>query len=480
MFRHLTFRSPTPTSLRRKSYKSLSEDEERGEESNTTAPRLARPRRTATTRSFPSLLTTNDSFDGWLSGTLDDPALVHEVIHEMKAQVIMEEGQEVVLEERTQQLRTNIASTSSRHQHSSIFMSASRTETPVQKEEILVEERSSSDADDDSEPSTRFQLSKSFDTVNTEPESESDEDFRTSARAKKIRWAEQLHSLYHFGYEQEAFLRILILLLDPKSKKFEFLHVEIDTSKRLTVSDTLKQLPLLSTNEILSKLEYSVLCMNQTEFIKILPLEHYNLIDGDVLLAIPKGESVRRVKRDGASFLQLRKITKTMTRLKQRGRYLQRLLGSDELAVGKTFVRWDPEEDDDDDDECHQSFLSASPSLSMEEDEEENSSECEDGEPSRPSIRLHPDLQLLEEVDVDNLKNFSDALPSHGPENDDEMMMDLLKIDSIGSSSFDESPRRQDEENASPFHAVVRSLLTGVMPDNSSRRTRIVVNDPQQ
>ena len=157
-------------------------------------------------------------------------------------------------------------------------------------------------------------LSKSFDTAATAL-SESDEE-----KEKKIQWSAKPHEYHHFGYEQEAFIRVIVLLLDPTSRKFEFLHVELDTGKRLTVADTLKQLPKVSTNEVLSTLTYSVLCLNQTEFINILPLEHYNLIDGDILLAVPAGHDVKKVKKEARSFLQIRRIVKSVTRIKQRAR----------------------------------------------------------------------------------------------------------------------------------------------------------------
>uniref|UniRef100_A0A7S4QYB4 Uncharacterized protein n=1 Tax=Ditylum brightwellii TaxID=49249 RepID=A0A7S4QYB4_9STRA len=83
-------------------------------------------------------------------------------------------------------------------------------------------------------------------------------------------------------------LRLILLLLDPSSRRFELLQLEFDAS-RAHVIDVLNQIPLTATEDTLRNKQYRGLCNRAgTEMFKDGLLSECNIEDG-VLVAIPRG-----------------------------------------------------------------------------------------------------------------------------------------------------------------------------------------------
>lgn len=89
--------------------------------------------------------------------------------------------------------------------------------------------------------------------------------------------------------KKKAFmLKVVLLLMDPKTRRFELLQLEFDSAKAL-VSDVLAQIPVSVTEEVLRKQTYTGICGNDGE-----PMPPSKLLatfckGNEVLVAIPTG-----------------------------------------------------------------------------------------------------------------------------------------------------------------------------------------------
>jgi len=88
-------------------------------------------------------------------------------------------------------------------------------------------------------------------------------------------------------------IQIILLLMDPASRRFELLQLEFDSTKAL-VSDILLQIELSATEKTLREMAYVGVCdRSGMEMISSMKLAHFcNAERGnEVVLAIPKGMS---------------------------------------------------------------------------------------------------------------------------------------------------------------------------------------------
>lgn len=264
--------------------------------------------------------------------------------------------------------------------------------------------------------------SKSFETAETGSVSE-EESFE---RAKSIQWADragkELDATFFIPYENEAMVRIIVMLLSPENRKFEFLHCEFFTEKRVSVADVLKQLPKFATNEVLSKERFGTLCVNHTECINMLSLQEYNLIDGDILVAIPSTCDLKASKAEAAALLENKLLRKALRKARLSGRALQRLLSSQELEEQR-----ESELLESNDLRATTSSTQCAMSASIEEDLLKT---------------LHPDFSLLQSVCYDSTR----FMPSEINDSDD---VSFLSLQSIEDDDFVSAHhvRKHSEEN---------------------------------
>ena len=83
-------------------------------------------------------------------------------------------------------------------------------------------------------------------------------------------------------------IQIVLLLMDPNSRRFELLQLEFDANKAL-VYDVVSQVQTSATEETLRKLKYGGICdQDGLEMIESLKLS--NFCDGnEIVMAIPEG-----------------------------------------------------------------------------------------------------------------------------------------------------------------------------------------------
>lgn len=102
-------------------------------------------------------------------------------------------------------------------------------------------------------------------------------------------------------------LKIALLLVDAKTRRFELLQLEFDSDKAL-VSDALSQIPIHVTEKVLSSQTYSGVCgATGTERKKNVPLFQF-CKGNDVLVAIPSGTSADECARLAKPILSDEKV----------------------------------------------------------------------------------------------------------------------------------------------------------------------------
>jgi hypothetical protein len=102
-------------------------------------------------------------------------------------------------------------------------------------------------------------------------------------------------------------LKIALLLVDAKTRRFELLQLEFDSDKAL-VSDALSQIPIHVTEKVLSSQTYTGVCgANGIERKRNVPL--FDFCKGnDVLVAIPSGTSAEECARLAKPILSDEKV----------------------------------------------------------------------------------------------------------------------------------------------------------------------------
>jgi hypothetical protein len=91
-------------------------------------------------------------------------------------------------------------------------------------------------------------------------------------------------------------LQVILLLMDPKTRRFELLQLEFDSNKALA-SDVLLQIPLSVTEEQLRKQKYNGVCdRSGLEMIGSMRLSEFCKTN-EVILAIPEGMLAKECAR---------------------------------------------------------------------------------------------------------------------------------------------------------------------------------------
>lgn len=91
-------------------------------------------------------------------------------------------------------------------------------------------------------------------------------------------------------------LKVVLLLMDPESRRFELLQLEFDSLKAL-VSDVLAQIPVSVTEEALRKQTYTAICGQDEAEMSPDKLLATFCKGNDVLVAIPAGMPVKECAR---------------------------------------------------------------------------------------------------------------------------------------------------------------------------------------
>jgi len=96
--------------------------------------------------------------------------------------------------------------------------------------------------------------------------------------------------------QKRTFLQVVLLLMDPVTRRFELLQLEFDSAKA-KVSDILRQIPLAVTEDIIRTIKYTGVC-DATSILKTEADKLSGFCKGkDVLVAIPDGLDVAQTIR---------------------------------------------------------------------------------------------------------------------------------------------------------------------------------------
>jgi hypothetical protein len=90
------------------------------------------------------------------------------------------------------------------------------------------------------------------------------------------------------GGNTQYMLKVVLLLMDPETRRFELLQLEFDSDKAL-VSDVLTQIPVAVTEEVLKKQVYVGICGSAGSEMNSAVLLSEFCQGNDVLVAVPDG-----------------------------------------------------------------------------------------------------------------------------------------------------------------------------------------------
>jgi hypothetical protein len=97
-------------------------------------------------------------------------------------------------------------------------------------------------------------------------------------------------------YKKPYLLKVVLLLMDPKTRRFELLQLEFDSLKAL-VSDVLNQIPVSVTEESLRKQKYTGICSKSAMVMTPEKLLATFCHGNDVLVAVPDGVTAQECTR---------------------------------------------------------------------------------------------------------------------------------------------------------------------------------------
>lgn len=191
------------------------------------------------------------------------------------------------------------------------------------------------------ERSGRLARSESFETLETEEESDLAEydprSIKYPQRATTIRWADHegkaLETCNQMTYQEPLNVRVVVLMLNPAEKIFEFIQCEFETDERLTVSDLLAQLPFMASMDPLKEQRYSRLYRGERELVNLLAIQDYDIDEGEILVAVAADFNPRHTIAAAAALMLQKDLLRAVQKAKLSGRALQKLVSSSELAL---------------------------------------------------------------------------------------------------------------------------------------------------
>jgi hypothetical protein len=164
------------------------------------------------------------------------------------------------------------------------------------------------------------ECSSSFDTAPETGNSEDGEPERE--RVKTIRFADErglpMETVYMLGGPDDpaAVGRVVVLLLKPDVRKFEFIYAEYRLNSKTSVSNLLKQLPGMASSEILTAQTYSSLFRSRegcSELIGALSLQDCCLDKNEVIIGVIGGYSGQEIVKCALPLIYNDKISKTVS-----------------------------------------------------------------------------------------------------------------------------------------------------------------------
>jgi len=153
---------------------------------------------------------------------------------------------------------------------------------------------------------------------------------------RKIRFADEegqpLTKEYLLQREANYASRIVVMLLSPKDRKFEFLHAEYPVDESTTVQVLLEQVPSLATNEAFRGKTFNALLQTETsrQLDNNLALQDYGLKESEIVLGIPDDFTVANMTKMAVPLLLNKKLMKTVKQAIRKGRGLKTVQSGEE------------------------------------------------------------------------------------------------------------------------------------------------------
>lgn len=183
--------------------------------------------------------------------------------------------------------------------------------------------------------------SDTFGTADTE---ESFEATHTLPKQRTIRFADEegkaiqtVHVTERVEDEGIDGNRVIVLLLCPKKKRFEFLHVQYGWEERTQLSEAFKQFPHMASDPCFINQHYVGICRpwrGGQELINSLALQDYDMHPDEILVAIPSGMKSKQIMKLSKPLLSNKNVIKTVSILVSLSPLLFKELFSISLRVG--------------------------------------------------------------------------------------------------------------------------------------------------
>jgi hypothetical protein len=153
---------------------------------------------------------------------------------------------------------------------------------------------------------------------------------------RKIRFADEagqeLTKEYVIEREANYASRIVVMLLSPRDRKFEFLHAEYPLDESTTVQVLLEQVPLLATNDAFRTKKFNALLQTETsrQLDNNLALQDYCFKESEIVLGIPDDFTVANMTKMAVPLLLNKKLMKTVKQAIRKGRGLKTVQSGEE------------------------------------------------------------------------------------------------------------------------------------------------------
>jgi len=111
-------------------------------------------------------------------------------------------------------------------------------------------------------------------------------------------------------------MRFIVLLLNPKKKQFEFLHLTTPREERTHLSEAIKLFPDLASDSSFNKQKYVGMCRpmkHGQELINTLCLQDYDLDRDEIMVAIPLGMNGKEIVKISKPLLKDRNVLKMVS-----------------------------------------------------------------------------------------------------------------------------------------------------------------------
>jgi len=119
--------------------------------------------------------------------------------------------------------------------------------------------------------------------------------------------------------EENDLLRAIILLLNPRKRIFEFLHVSYRVDSKTPINDILEQIGEMASDDALKKQSYISLLRNnengQEELINSVSIQSFNLFNDEMLISVVEGYCRSSMMCMARAIMEKKRIIKALKKM---------------------------------------------------------------------------------------------------------------------------------------------------------------------